>query len=267
MEQQKTWLFLLFLVKRTVGHVCLWKQLGEQQHRSPYESNKVLICASLAGKGPQFCKPSNSNSGLCKQPEEWLQICWLCVVCLSGITWGNEVTTGRNIVFSIFNKYQILRAGGPDEEKPGPSVCLGSWQSGRFSHTGKPLEKNAQNAIKVRVEIKGDHWRQVSSRWRSFCKQFLATCVFFPHLNINKAALRNRLFRPSLPSHFPPFSPRVFFSQINTVSRPALRPAGLQTRCLLWFSAAHVGYCATLAADAARRWKSKRVAGDAIRRG
>lgn len=217
MEQQKTWLFLLFSVKRTVRHVCLWKQPREQQHRSHYKSNKVLICASLAGKGPQFCKPSNSNSGLCKQPEEWLQICWLCVVCLSGITWGNEVTTGRNIVFSIFNKYQILRAGGPDEEKPGPSVCLGSWQSGRFSHTGKPLEKNARNAINVRVEIKGDHWREVSSGSRSFCKRFLATCGFFffcPYLNINKAEVRIWLHCPSvrpadlglLPGPFFPFS-------------------------------------------------------------
>lgn len=188
MEQQKTWLFLLFSVKRTVRHVCLWKPPREQQHRSHYKSNKVLICASLAEKGPQFCKPSNSNSGLCKQPEEWLQICWLCVVCLSGITWGNEVTTGRNIVFSIFNKYQILRAGGPDEEKPGPSVCLGSWQSGRFSHTGKPLEKNVRNAINVHVKIQGDHWWDVSN-WSGFwlLGDFF---FFFSHLNINKADLK-----------------------------------------------------------------------------
>lgn len=262
MEQQKTWLFLLFSVKRTVRHVCLWKPPREQQHRSHYKSNKVLICASLAEKGPQFCKPSNSNSGLCKQPEEWLQICWLCVVCLSGITWGNEVTTGRNIVFSIFNKYQILRAGGPDEEKPGPSVCLGSWQSGRFSHTGKPLEKNVRNAINVHVKIQGDHWWDVSN-WSGFwlLGDFFFFFTFKYKQGWSETGFTARLYCPTALG----LLPGPFYHWQTRFSCPALRLAGLRTRCLLLFLAAHVSYRATLAADAARRrWKSKLADGDAI---
>lgn len=124
---------------------------------------------------------------------------------------------------------------------------------------------------------RGSHWRKMHKiqlmsalgsketmdgklQLHSCCKRFLATCVFSPTFKYKQEA------------GFPPIStiplPSVFsqglFSLINTVPRSALRLVGLQTRCLLWFSAAHVSYCATPAADAARRWKSKLADGDAI---